>query len=244
MINATQQRRQKGLTLIELIVVLTVLVAISGLLLPQVDFLRRSSDKATGSAGIKGLAENVQLYRTLTGKYPDGWDSLMDESTTSELADSIATGSKLTPTTLTANEASGLSKIGVANIFNHEAAPYTNSYRSLPGFSGVSSVAVADGIDVAEVTNADIIGSIYPAGLPTGVRLIALGAGPNLTSLGKTMVAPPTYAGVDGLTQYNRFIAIFAVYESGKRAQLKGSLDSSGDFLDQEIAEFNENALE
>ena len=54
------------------------------------------------------------------------------------------------------------------------------------------------------------------------------------------MVSPPTYAGVDGLSEYNRFAAVFAVYDSGKRAQLKGTLDSKGDFLDQEIAEFNE----
>jgi prepilin-type N-terminal cleavage/methylation domain-containing protein len=235
---------RKGFTLIELIMVLTVLIALTGIVLPQVDFLRRTSDKSTGAAGIRQIADNVQLYRTVNGNYPNGWDSLVD-GTGGALMDSSAFGSKLGLVTLTANQALSLTRVGINQAFHHEKAPYASSYRNLPGNSAVTPVAVTAGTELAQVTNADIIGSVYPNGsIPAGVTLVAMGAGPNLTSLGKTLVAAPTYAGVDALTRYNRFAVIFAVYDDGKRAQLKGALDSSGDFLDQEIMEVYENNLE
>lgn len=264
LLNATpRRRRQLGLTLIELVMVLVILVALAGLLVPQVDFLRRSSDKGTASVTMKNVSENLQLYRTLQGSYPDNWDSLTDGST---FYSKLPKQSKYAVTTLNANEASSLTKIGINNLLDHDDSL---AYRGQPGDSGQTPRAVADGEAVVVVTDPDIVNSVYPGFTADGttgdvtdgsgnspgsgiykVKLVTVGLGPNNQSIGQTMMSPPAYQGVDVLTEYNRYLVVFAVYDqdtsgaSTKRAQVKAVLDSAGDFLNQEIIEFNENAIE
>jgi len=252
------RRREAGLTLIELVMVLVILVALAGLLVPQVDFLRRSSDKGTASVSMKNIAENIQLYRTMKGSYPDNFDSLIEDGST-DIYPNLPKPGKYATSTLTASEAASLTKIGIATLMDHDD---TQAYRGQPGDSGQVARDVDDGETVVIVTDPDIVESMYPGATFDGervtdasdlydIKLVALGVGPNNGAVGQTMMSPPAYMGVDPLTEYNRYIAVFAVFEPkassnavDKRAMLKAVLDSAGDFLNQEIIEFNENQIE
>lgn len=260
-------QRRKGLTLIELVMVLIILTALAAMIVPIIDNIRRTSDKSTASAVMKQLVENVSLYRTQKGVYPNDFDSLLDEDGLTA-ATSLGKSGKGIASPLSTLELEGLTGIGITRVMDLDVDNSTgNVYRARPGNSGVVPRLLSDDPTVYVLTNADIVGSIYPeevAGTSgsfdattgtitkangTKVRLVALGVGPSCDAVGQTMQSPPAYSGVTNPEEtYNRFIAIFAVYENTagrkKRAQLKGALDSTFDFLNQELNEVEENTIE
>ena len=268
-----QSRRQMGLTLIELVMVLVVLTALAAMVVPIIDNVRRTSDKATASAVMKQLLENISLYRTTKGIYPSNFDSLLDDADQS-VASSLAKSGKGISHALTANEATSLTAIGIKQVQDLDVDNSLGlTYRNRPGNSGVSPRTLATGQQVYVVTDGNIVRSVYPLegsvaaanagdyGLhsATGtitkangirVKLVVFGVGPRSDLVGQTMMSPPAYSGVTAAdTKYNRFLAIFAVYDGGittskRRAQLKGAMDSTFDFLNQEINEVEENTIE
>ncbi|MBM84795.1 MAG: hypothetical protein CMM47_02080 [Rhodospirillaceae bacterium] len=268
-----QSRRQMGLTLIELVMVLVVLTALAAMVVPIIDNVRRTSDKATASAVMKQLLENISLYRTTKGIYPSNFDSLLDDADQS-VASSLAKSGKGISHALTANEATSLTAIGIKQVQDLDVDNSLGlTYRNRPGNSGVSPRTLATGQQVYVVTDGNIVRSVYPLegsvaaanagdyGLhsATGtitkangirVKLVVFGVGPRSDLVGQTMMSPPAYSGVTAAdTKYNRFLAIFAAYDGGvttskRRAQLKGAMDSTFDFLNQEINEVEENTIE
>lgn len=270
-----KQQRAAGFTLIELVMVLVILTALAALVVPIVDYIRRTSDKSSASFAMKQIVENLGMYRTSTGKYPSKLDSLMEGDGSATSTTELSThrlGSKVTPALLTAGELNRMDDM-FTTVMQHDT---TNAYRNFQGNSGVNEIPANTQATYLTVVSNDIIDSIYPnasvnaagvypnlaeSGLDTGqvalganpdgsfqtARIIALGVGPANEAVGRTMQAAPAYAAVNGLEDYNRFIALFAVYDGytvTKRPQLKGALDSTGDFLDQELIEVAENTLE
>lgn len=78
-------------------------------------------------------------------------------------------------------------------------------------------------------------------GFPRDVAsVVAVGVGPACTLIPDTMLAPPAYPGSHN-AYYGRYIAYFACFKSGERAQLVGVSDSYGRFLNYSIQQFNES---
>ena len=264
--------RRAGLTLIELVMVLVILLTLAALIVPMVDSIRRTSDKATASFVMEQAVENVSMYRTLVGDYPENLDALLaGDGTAASTTYYSKLPSKITSKTaivaLSADEIDSLDKINIDTVMHHEEDPAAGTvYRNFPGNSGVNPRVTADGDSFLVITDANIIASVYPGkvfdpatgiitlaagGGPGGedktARLVLFGIGPNNEAVGKTMMTAPAYLGVDGLKYYNRFLLLFAVYDGftvDKRAQLKSALDSTMDFLNQEIIETIENNME
>ena len=90
--------RRAGLTLIELVMVLVILTALAALVVPQVDYLRRTSDKATASFVMEQVVENIGMFRSIKGDYPKKLDALLSGDGTADATDStgIALSSKIT----------------------------------------------------------------------------------------------------------------------------------------------------
>ena len=252
--------RRHGFSLIELVVVLMIIAIVAGLTVSIVGWLRRSADKGAASNVMASLLQNIELYRTTLGSYPDRFDSLIENGGSSlydgdpafgdtGLPAALRTGAnkKLTTTTLTAGQLSSLNKIGILNVMDHVAG---SGVEGAPGLSGTTQRLLSSGGTVATLDSATtngqrIIASIYPTGVPPQVTLVVFGFGPGNLAVGKTIVSPPAYSGVgDPASIYDRYLCIFAVYEDGKRAQLKSVTDSTGDFLAQELAEFWDNKPE
>lgn len=83
----------------------------------------------------------------------------------------------------------------------------------------------------------------FPNGgdIPADVgSVIAVGIGPNCSLIPNTMLNAPAYPGSDG-AYYGRYIAYFACFSNGERAQLIGVSDSYGRFPNYSIQQFNES---
>lgn len=74
-------RRRPGLTLMELVIVLAVLAAVSAILIPLFPNLLRRTHKAVDATQSSEVAKSVQLYQSLYISYPDNFDLLTDGTT-------------------------------------------------------------------------------------------------------------------------------------------------------------------
>jgi prepilin-type N-terminal cleavage/methylation domain-containing protein len=278
-VNLTESR--KGFTLIELIMVLVIITALAALVIPIVDYIRRTSDKASASFAISQVSESVGLFKILENTYPAGMDTMVDVDGVSAAANlNSNVDKKASLGNLTSTEYKKFDDL-IPNVMLHDSTG--DIYRNYQGNSGNTRVASVKSDGTGHNTfwiidDEAIIDSVYPgasvnlagvfpnlvdnAGVITTsygsdgaqggtgaaadqtARLIILGIGPNCEMVGKNMVSAPNYTNVDGSKQYDRFLAMFAVYGGSKRnvrPQLKGALDSTLDFLNQEIIEVFEN---
>lgn len=242
-----------GFTLLELIVVIVILASLAGLVISRVDWARRSTDTATAAAGIAQVQENLQLYRTAKATYPDRFDSLLDSTTVATtpaiygpVFDHAAPRFEVTtipapPPGPPTGPIFSLQHVGMVSVMDHNPA------ATFPGDSGTVVRALDFSVDTPAVTvvaNSAIERAIYPGGKPADVTLIALGVGPACTAVGATMAAAPIGAELDPSSTYSRFIAIFACYASGKRADLKTVVDPSGQVLGAQLKNFHDAGLD
>ena len=164
--SSTRKRRPQGLTLIELVMVLVILTALAALIVPQVDFLRQTSDKATGSFTIGQVVKNLGMYRTMKGRYPDHLDSLIESGGVTKLSslDEHA-AENFTVVELTEDEEEGLHHSGIGHIFDHDI---TLAYRGNPGNSGRVDRHLEDAprnvcvLTPGDGEGYDIMNSIFP----------------------------------------------------------------------------------
>jgi prepilin-type N-terminal cleavage/methylation domain-containing protein len=247
--------RRGGFTLLELLVVIMVLATLAGLAISRVDWARRSADSATSAAGMAQVQENLQLYRTMKGTYPDRYDSLLDSTTIATTPAKYSkvfghVASRYTIVTVPAAPPGpptgpifSLQHAGIANVVDHDPAV------TFPGDSGTVLRALdfsAPTVVTTIAANSAIERSIYPDGRPVApadeVTLIALGIGPSNTIVGATMANTPLCSAIDPATSYSRYIAVFAAYQSGKRAELKAVIDSTGQVSSAQLKNYYENA--
>lgn len=94
-----------------------------------------------------------------------------------------------------------------------------------------------------------IIGQLFPAtfnsttglySIPTNLSVVAVGVGPRSSCIPDTMLNAPLYPGCDG-SYYGHYVAFFACYDTGERANLIGVADSYGRLPVYSIQQFNES---
>jgi len=244
---------RRGMTLLELVVVVSILAVLAAMLVPQLANMWRPAQTATEADTQGQLTNYLSLFEARTQAYPDRFDSLLTtdgSAAYSRLSPDLlaSTGKqKLTLTTLTNDATSGyylksLQKGGIYNVMWHDETETT------PSNSGTIEHALAVGSSVATInasTTADgqnRITAFYPDGLPTGTRLFVFGVGPACTAVGVTMNAAPVSPHPESYTYYRRYLAVFAAYADGSRARLKGILDRHGDTLDDTLRKYQEES--
>ncbi|HEX4129071.1 MAG TPA: type II secretion system protein [Pirellulales bacterium] len=133
------------------------------------------------------------------------------------------------------------------------ARAISNDY---PAGSATGSVSANASANMAVVlTGTSVWNSVYPANIwagttststtmvidsnGTNASLVALGVGPGNSMNGTTMVTPPQYPGPDSNLYYYRYVALFAVYSDGRRAELKTVIEPFGRTIDSELSNFN-----
>lgn len=80
-----KRHRNGGFTLIELIVVLIILAAVAGIVIPAVAMIGRSTDMAASASNQAELGKSIQQFFLLQKRYPQGLDSLLDDRTAGAL---------------------------------------------------------------------------------------------------------------------------------------------------------------
>jgi prepilin-type N-terminal cleavage/methylation domain-containing protein len=132
-----------------------------------------------------------------------------------------------------------------ANTSCNDSGRNVRALASGAGNCFVARVAsLTNGDPAASVPTNGIMRTIYPnlnGTLPTGVvAVVAVGIGQRSSLVPDTMLSAPVYPGCDG-SYYGRYIAYYAVFSNGERAQLVGVSDSYGRFSNYSIKEFNES---
>ena len=228
-----QASPRRGLTLVELVVVLTILVALGGLIVPVLPSMLAKTHQAKCSTTIPEV--NKLWIQAYTGDvaYPDGYDSLLDQG--QALADTIPgggnAGGELARGRVTANEAAALAAIGVTTVVDIQdagngltdnatvnAAPLGAPTRALTGGGPVAVLANVPGASSLSL-------GIKPAAYPTDAKFVVFGIGQNCSGVGSggLMVEAPIHFGGEDVMNpsefYQRYCVIFMVSDSEESAE-------------------------
>ena len=227
-----QLHRRRGLTLTELVVVLTILVALGGLIVPMLPNFLAKTHFAKCSTTIPELNKLWITSFTSDVKYPDGYDSLQSAPGTLFTGlPGVDAGGEVVAGTITAEQADALRAIGVTRVYDHTVPnPGNATLDSVPNdptgntlgrlLTADQNVALLNpagpsvvslGIDVAKYTNNGAIDTDF----------VVLGVGNNCSACGPRglMVEAPTHFGgendMNPVDFYQRYCVVFAVSNEG-----------------------------
>jgi len=138
---------------LELVVVLTILVAIAGILVPLLPNFLHRANVASCVTNISELDKLIQTQQNLNAAYPDHMDNLVIGSGLATYALTGATGefkqASYTAGSLTTDEAAALTNAGITSVANlvenaggdwrPTAWPYSSGETTQPTFTPVDS---------------------------------------------------------------------------------------------------------
>lgn len=79
MVRSFRVTARRGLTLIELVVVMAILTVLAAMVIPRLDFLKNQAEHATSASTAQDLATVLQVQKTASGSFP-ALDLLVDEA--------------------------------------------------------------------------------------------------------------------------------------------------------------------
>jgi Tfp pilus assembly protein PilE len=234
--------RRRGLTLLEMALVMAMLIALVGILVPLLPNLIYQAHTANGATNISELQKAMTTYHTCNLTYPDGYDSLLLPAGTVPTSmmwmgssASQAIKDALTPYQLTATDVKSLKAAGITTVYNM-ADTATGASATFPGtvtpvvplVKDVKLLRVSADLLTGNVADSDgnnVYGLLSPANVDAAATYIALGVGANCTLVGAANggVAEAPIRGMpnnsaDLNTKYGRYVAIFKVDTAGGSA--------------------------
>jgi prepilin-type N-terminal cleavage/methylation domain-containing protein len=233
---------RNGLTLMELIVVLMILVALAGIIIPMLPSMLTRAHVATHTTNVTEITKLIITYQATHTGFPDQWDAMTNGTTMINYmaggtmdpqtpppggqAGGVFTQSNPTQGELNALNAAGIGKVHMqlatpggtdwaGNAFDPTFANYSAA-PTAPTTIGTSTALVY--IDPqANGTALTFIQQNYPSWSQTG-RYIALGIGPRCTMIGTNAVQAPVHFSdtpdASPAFSYARFVAIFKVSDT------------------------------
>jgi len=245
-----RRARQRGLTLIELVVVLAILVALAGLIVANFPGVISRAHTATCATHVADINKIMQYSYTTTLAYPSGFDSLLDAGKDT-LFDKLPghavgtpVGNWLTAGTLNAAEAFAFAQIGITNTFNLDptapdatwSATDLNSQNSFLGTNAQPNVAL---IQTQYAIN------IWPNLAQTltnyvSTKFVIFGVGSGCTAVGPghLMQDAPTHFGdnanMNPQNNYQRIAVVFRV-DTDASANVVASFVGAGAIHDDSI---------
>jgi Tfp pilus assembly major pilin PilA len=209
--NRRPQRR--GLTLMELIVVLVILIALAGILIPLFPSMITRAHTSTGATNDSELTKAVQIHEATYFQYPDLYDSLLNDTRAALFAKlpgggTVGGPTELTTTALTAGTLAALNNAGITAYWDLEDAtadPTFNPYLS----PTAHTLAAADNVAILGTA------AIARMNLPTGETYVVFGVGRRCSMIGRTMTDPPVHFADDQANSpdkvYGRKAVVFVV---------------------------------
>lgn len=223
------RRIRSALTLIELVVVLLVLVALAGVLVPQFQNFSTRAHGAAGADNAVEISKAITLFEATKLRQPNNFCSLTDD-TTADLSGLVPTIAGVNAQFAVADAGSGagngrainLFNAGITTVTNIATAPENATFGSETGTQATDGAAVSL-VFLTAAGAANLGLPVDPDGdTNTGNDYVALGLGENSEMIGSTMVDAPIHfpEGADGqpADTYARWFAIYRV--SGEKAVL------------------------
>ena len=239
-----QKRNRRGLTLIELVVVMTILIALAGLLVPTFSSMLTRGHVSTCATNIPETNKVVQEYQQLYGRYPNNLDALTDGTNLINYfaggvldptngGTATMAGGEITTYTLTATDVSTMANAGITSIQSMLAVagsaaiaagfdPTFNYYSdyAVPTSGTANAITVAAGKVVAQIDPTTTAGAaiLNKLNQPLTGTYIVLGIGPRCDMIGKTMTTPPVHFGdtvpLNPELGYERLVCVFKIEDS------------------------------
>ncbi|MFM8360406.1 MAG: prepilin-type N-terminal cleavage/methylation domain-containing protein, partial [Verrucomicrobiota bacterium] len=176
-----QAVRTRGLTLIELVVVLAVLVALVGMVLAFFPDIVRKASASTSANTAKDIGRTLQIKFTTQQTYGDGYDNFAISS--SALSPALVgygpTSYGIFITKPSPSDVTAFNAVGIASVWNVTGG--TNTFNLTK-----SVVTLANTVDVVTLaTNAPVILSYVPnAGAYANRVYYMFGLGQNCSAVG------------------------------------------------------------
>ena len=176
------QARRLGLTLIELVVVLTILVAIGGIAAATLPNMLNRTHVATVASSLPTIDAAVRQNILLnSGQIGDNFDSLV--TTAGQPADFVNRSGAYVAYSLAGNDALALNNVGLSTLV---PADDTVENATFQGHTG-APVAVADGANVCALTSAkatEILDAVWNYTADPNAQYIVLGLGQRCSLVG------------------------------------------------------------
>ncbi|MEM8711989.1 MAG: type II secretion system protein [Planctomycetota bacterium] len=235
--------RRSGLTLIELVVVITILTAIGGLLVPVIGGMMSRTHFAKCAVTIPDLTR--QISRSFTGnlRYPNRWDSLISNVDGTSLYPNLPGGpsvsGELATLVLNVDQANGLNAIGMTQLVDLEPTVFAGgiaedaTWESAPlGQASVRQIATGESVAVLNKLGPSAVSlnlkrHFGPDGVAGSadddpfVEYMVFGVGSNCTAVGPSglFVEAPTHFGgedvMNPIDVYQRYCVIFSTDAEG-----------------------------
>lgn len=189
------RRTRTGLTLMELVVVMLILAAIAGILLPLLPNMITRAHTSTSATNLGEVAKALQMHEATYNAYPNRLDSLMTGSNTlAPYIPAVASG-ELTTLTLDEDTYEALEHAGILQTSSLVASttgdwsptfyPYGTNANLEPTYT-----AIADGVNVASITGT---AAVREFAAPFNASYAVFGLGGKSTMQGKTMMEAPVH---------------------------------------------------
>ncbi|MCE9608296.1 MAG: prepilin-type N-terminal cleavage/methylation domain-containing protein [Planctomycetia bacterium] len=216
--------RRRALTLIELVVVVAILVALSGLVVPLVQGLGFQTNAAINATVIDDVNRSVETFAIRLNAHPDGWDSLLNTSGGTIYAGlhpslGAANPVLIVPTSLTALQLESLNSAGIYNVRDSDEAIATTSMspsannltpRKLVASGKVAVLKKVGAPDSATVLDTDFKVNRFSDG-DLSNEYIVFGLGSGTTIQGAVMMQIPLMQCADPNNYYARVCCVYMV---------------------------------
>ncbi len=221
--------RRKGLTLMELVVVMAILIALAAIIVPLMPGLLGRAERASRATNSQEVYKTVQLYQSMTSHFPNDWDALTDGTTTPLTYVGGFTGSTppLAITALTGPQTNALRGTGInrLQLMATDPSTVTGADDTFSPYVDQSDRASASGALVLANNGTPNVVTLTAAGqfqlglsdnasTSTGVYVV-VGLGKRCSIIGAGMnEAPVNYfdnAALSPDTRYSRYGVVFQV---------------------------------
>lgn len=217
--------KRRGLTLIELVVVLAILVALVGLVVSLFPGLVARASRSTTASSLQDVARAVQINYTTTLGYGSGFDSLLNSGGANVYSGlTAASSNQIARVTLSANDAAALNSAGISAVYHMTQVTGSNPDATFTVSITNSPVTIAASAPVAvlDATQASLLQSVRGSYVPRGTAVYPVfGLNKYSTLVGPqgVMQDAPVRAGSTAIenpaSSYQRYGLVFLVDDSG-----------------------------
>jgi len=190
-------QKRRGLTLLELVVVLTILAALGGLVVP---LIRGYQDQTSDAASIDSLRELTKIiseYEASTGRFPNNLESLLSGATLfAKLPGSPVGHGDLIPLALNANQVDALAQKGITTVLDANTiatASATFNAVVLPArvLAATGNVTSLNAITVSRQLGKVVGSQLDGTGNPVANTFVVFGFGRNADIVGSLISEAP-----------------------------------------------------